>query len=1066
MLMIKYSTLVAIMLSVSATVLNARDAAAQRLEETRVKVDVRGESLETLLSALEAQSPFTFVYKLDGVKESRKFSLTMEGNLLQALTALHRQSGLLYEQSGSNIIINWADEKEGRLSGRVLDENGEPLPGASVRVLENGKGTQAGVDGSYSLSLNAGSYTLQVSYISYQSKKITEVMITAGKTTVLVVNLKPGGPGTLEEVVISSGYSKASVEGLYVRQKNNALISDGISAEQIARSPDKNVGEVLKRISGLSSIDNKYVVVRGMSERYNAAMLNGQIMPSTELNRKNFSFDIIPAGMIDNITVYKNITPDRSAEFGGGLVNVDTRAIPVQDFFNVTLGSSFNDQTTGKPFNSLKLSKEYLGIPSSHRNLFGKLAYKNKAEIFAGNSLNEQGHFPVKDPAVFANNWGIYQMKAHPSGNLQLSWGKVIDLKKGRQLGFVASGSYRNTLLTQDVEMTRDGFISGATLSKPLDTLIYRGKQYGFTTNTGLMGGIGYTTPKDKLSLNSLFLNTLDQLLLLGKGLTADYDPLRYLPTVGYYDNTQWTKLWQTQLKGEHLFKSSGIKLSWMTSYINLDRQRPDNHIFHAQTPQDSKEQDPVTIIGPATARGIDGAMRWWTRAYERDLNYEFNAAVPFEVKIGKDLSLKNTFKTGYAGWYKDRSFYVARSGSGSSDVELPGSIQDFFDPSRPGFSMHFDDFNDDFQRNVALHGFYGMLDHKLGDKLRLTWGLRAEYYDANSVNGVLDSKIDELKKNTNYDLSALYNWEKNWKYFPSAALTYSPTTKMNVRVSYAKSTIRPDLREMSYFKEYDFELGGEYVSFDPIVSTMLQNYDFRYEYYPSPGEILSFSLFYKKIDFPMEISENSSINAFILRNNQAAKNKGIELEFRKSLAFSGVPILKNFTFFANGTRLFSQVRKKRIHNYIESPPGSNHIEPEVSIGDWEDRVQQGASNYIFNAGMYYDQGPVSVSLLYNYVSNRLFVANEDYRTSLYERPVKSLDGQLALRLMKDKMLLRASVSNLLNSYSIVYKNFWEGQNENKDPSTSELLYQPGRDLIFYKNAPGRTYSFTIGYNF
>lgn len=1066
MLMIRYSTLVAIILTVSSTVLNAREAAAQRLEETRVKVDIRKGSLEALLSLLEAQSPFTFVYKLDGVKENRKFSLTLEGNLLQALTALCRQGGLLYEQNGSNIIINRTDEKEGRLSGRILDENGGPLPGASVRVLENGMGTQSGLDGSYSLSLRPGSYTLQVSYVSYQSKKVTEVTVTAGKTTSLVISLKPGGPGSLNEVVISSGYSKASVEGLYTRQKNNALISDGISADQIARSPDKNVGEILKRISGLSSMDNKYVVVRGMSERYNAAMLNGQIMPSTELNRKNFSYDIIPAGLIDNITVYKNITPDMSAEFGGGLVNVDTRAIPVQDFFNVTLGGSVNDQTTGKPFNSLKLGREYLGLPSSHRNLFGKLAYKNKAEIFAGNSLNEQGHFPVTDPAVFANNWGVYQKDAHPSGNLQLSWGKVIDLKKGRQLGFVASGSYRNTLLTQDVEMTRDGFISGATLSNPLDTLIYQGKQYGFTTNTGLMGGVGYTTPLHKLSLNSLFLNTLDQQLLLGKGLTADYDPNSYVPTVGYYDNTQWTKLWQTQLKGEHLFKSSGIKLAWMTTYINLDRQRPDNHIFHAQAPLDSEGQDPVTIIGPATAKGIDGAMRWWTRAYERDLNYELNASVPFEIKLGKDLSLKNTFKTGYAGWYKDRSFYVARSGSGNSNVDVPGSVQDLFDPSRPGFTMHFDNFSDDFRRNAALHGVYGMLDHKLGDKLRLTWGLRAEYYNANSVNGVLDMKIDELKKNANYDLSALYNWEKNWKYFPSAALTYSPTTKMNVRLSYAKSTIRPDLREMSYFKEYDFELGGEYVSFDPIVSTMLQNYDFRYEYYPNPGEILSFSLFYKKIDFPMEIYNNSTISAFILRNNQAAKNKGIELEFRKSLAFSGLPVLKNFTFFANGTRLFSKVRKKTIHTYVESPPGSNHIEPSVSIGDWEDRVQQGASNYIFNAGMYYDQGPVSVSLLYNYVSNRLFMANEDYRTSLYERPVKSLDGQLAFRLMKDKMLLRASVSNLLNSYSIVYKNFWEGQNENKNPGTSELLYQPGRDLIFYKNAPGRTYSFTIGYNF
>lgn len=127
-------------------------------------------------------------------------------------------------------------------------------------------------------------------------------------------------------------------------------MTNGISAEQIGRTPDKNIGESLKRISGVSTMDNKFVVVRGISDRYNAAVLDGTALPSTEAQGRNFSFDMIPSSLVDNVVVSKTVTPDMNTSFGGGLIQINTRDMPAENFMSFSIGTSYNDQSTGKPF--------------------------------------------------------------------------------------------------------------------------------------------------------------------------------------------------------------------------------------------------------------------------------------------------------------------------------------------------------------------------------------------------------------------------------------------------------------------------------------------------------------------------------------------------------------------------------------------------------------------------------------------------------------------------------------------------------------------------------------------
>src|SRR5690606_10652638 len=240
---------------------------------------------------------------------------------------------------GRNTVILYRlpdPQKPGRISGKVVDDKGEPLIGASIRIVgSSSHATQSDNDGNYTLNLNPGTYSVEISYISFQTQRITDVVIKANESTPLTVALK-AEPNTLSQVVVTSGYKKASISGLLAQQKNAAGVTNGISAEQIGATPDKNIGESLKRISGVSSVDNKFVLVRGIGERYNAATLDGTILPSTEAQNRSFSFDMIPSNLVDNVVVNKTVTPDMNASFGGGLIQINTKDIPNENFMSFT----------------------------------------------------------------------------------------------------------------------------------------------------------------------------------------------------------------------------------------------------------------------------------------------------------------------------------------------------------------------------------------------------------------------------------------------------------------------------------------------------------------------------------------------------------------------------------------------------------------------------------------------------------------------------------------------------------------------------------------------------------
>lgn len=280
------------------------------------------------------------------------------------------------------LLINTAlFAQTGKIEGKVTDANtGQPLAGVSVVEKLSGKGTATTAEGRYIINVEGKLVSLVFSYNGV-TQQVDDIEVLEGKVTTQNLAITPKTK-TEEGVVVraTSNARKETAAAIISFQKNTNTVASVISAESIKRSPDRNTGEVLKRLPGASIQEGKFIVVRGLADRYNQAMLNGILLTSTEPDRKTFSFDLIPSSMIDNIVINKAFVPEYPGEWAGGLIQVNTKDIPAKGFFNVQIGGGFNTQTTGKEFYVDKAGKQsWLGIDDGSRALPD--AYTTKSEF-------------------------------------------------------------------------------------------------------------------------------------------------------------------------------------------------------------------------------------------------------------------------------------------------------------------------------------------------------------------------------------------------------------------------------------------------------------------------------------------------------------------------------------------------------------------------------------------------------------------------------------------------------------------------------------------------------------
>ncbi|MFZ9694667.1 MAG: TonB-dependent receptor domain-containing protein [Chitinophagaceae bacterium] len=903
-----------------------------------------------------------------------------------------------------------------QLTGRVSNSKNESLVGVSVKIKGTSKGTTTDGDGRYMLYFGSGKkYVLEISAIGYETKIINEVEVSSGDFDELNIILEVQ-PKVENDVIVTAKTSTArreSVNSMIAFQRNANTLASVIAGETIRRSPDRNTGEVLKRTPGASLQEGKFIVVRGLADRYNQAMLNGILLTSTEPDRKTFSFDLIPSSMIDNLVINKAFLPEYPGEWAGGLIQVNTKDIPSRNFFQVQIGSGVNTQVLGTSFYKDQHSPtDWMGFDNGSRSLpasytrkaaFDTLSFADKTAI--GQQLR--------------NAWSPINSSARPNLALQLNGGlsgKLFGKSVGAALGISYNRNYRLQQL-----VNRSNSLSDNIFSVNYD---YTDNRYIEDVNVGAITSIAMKlNGSNRLSFKSILSINAPSSVTKREG--TDYNRAENLIAneLQFKQNTFFT----SQLAGDHSI-NAGLKLKWYGAFTILDGYIPDQRrIAYTRL---AGTQDPYALLLSNTLSQQSGS-----RIYQTLSDYIYTAGSDLSYGFNW-LGQKQTIKGGYMIQVKDRLYdaqlfanYLPKDNPAirllpATSVFAPENFGNGLDNKIAFDAIKGKTFR--YMANTILNAGYLQFDNQLTSKLRLVWGLRAEHYD---------QLVGSVKT-----WDPRHSYTKVLDFLPGLNATYKLTTKTNLRLATSQTVIRPELRELSFLNIYDFELNASVQGNPFLKRTKITNLDLRYELYPKAGEVLTAGVFYKSFHNPIEQLFNEGIggaSTFSFQNANKATAYGVEFELRKKLLF--VNLLKNFTFQANASYIKSQVKDEAFKI---------------------DRPLQGQSPYLINVGLLYDQkkSDISSTLLFNIIGERIYLVGDltsgAGSPDIWEAPRPLLDFQLTKKVIDKKGQLRLNIADILNATQYFYQN-----------STTNVRLQKEVDAYRFTRRQGTTISISFQLN-
>ncbi len=630
-----------------------------------------------------------------------------------------------------------AQSTKGTIRGTIKDAgNGEELIGATVVIVGTTTGSAADLDGKYSISVEEGTYDLQVSFVSYQSKTITGVEVKAGQVTVIDATL---GEDTelLDAVVVEARAETASTTAVLAAQKNSGVVQDGLASEQIARSGDRDAAAAITRVTGVSVEGGKYVYVRGLGDRYSKTTLNGANLPSLDPNRNSVQMDLFPSNLIDNIIVSKTFSPDLSGEFAGGNVNIVTKDFP--DKFTFQWNSSFglNDQAT---FNNNFLSYEggktdYLGFDDGTREI----------PAIVKDGLSDDDQQLAEEAKSFGEGFDFQRKTPFLNQFHSVALGNQIDVL-GRPFGFVTSLSYQRNFNYFNNGVTGRYSLPGASseqLNPAYDLRTERGAE---SVLAGANLNMSYkVAPTSKIALNLMYNRSSDK--------TADFREGQWSQEVFGPNDIYQTNMLQflersigsVQLKGKHTLGKRNIEIEWLSSLAQSTQDEPDLRYF-------SRDYilEPEGRVYDVDEAAYGEPVRYYRDMLETNWDNRVDVTVPFVSKGGDSF-----IKVGGGFLDKERDFneqiyrYRLASSGILKDFERTGSSEDFvkdigfLEDGRLGITI-----TDATQPTNSYVGeqqiisAYAMTDWRIAGKLRSVMGLR---YEGTSITTTSDNPDREV---------------------------------------------------------------------------------------------------------------------------------------------------------------------------------------------------------------------------------------------------------------------------------------------------------------------------------
>jgi len=869
----------------------------------------------------------------------------------------------------------YAQAPTGRVTGRVLDAiNAQPLPGVTVTVVGTSQVAHTDLDGRYVLTLPVGAHQLKVAMSGFAERTVSvDVQTSMGRDVDVVLSLAKYS----EEITVQAevGGEASSLAALLVERRRASTINDSMGGQEMKANADSNAAAALQRVTGLSVVDNQYVFVRGLGERYSNTTLNGATLPSTEPERKVVSLDMFPAGLLESVSVVKSYTADRSADFAGGLVEVIPVRLPTRQMASFSYSFGGNSQSWGQDILDHGAGgRDWLGLTNSSRRMPSDFPDKRiiRGGIFTPELGVSQADLERYGESL-VNEWTPGTISGRPQQGFSAAYGN-------RWGKFGLSGSVNHSY-KQDYQEEDQVYYStdNAGNLSPFSTYDYR---VGSTRATlAALVNAAYAMNANNRVNFQLF--STDK----GKRETRTFE--------GFNDDIARNirnarLLWEEenlrtyQFGGDHLFPAaSNSRLEWRASFARSSRDEPD---IRETLYQELTANSGVYTIADESQSGLRMFNDLDEDAW--DVSASWNAAftgirgLPAMLKFGPSVSNRQRD-------FQSRRFrFVPINTTRFSLAQTPEQL---FTPENigPRYELREEtrstDFYDAEQRVTA--GF-GQLDLSLTARARIIGGVRVERF-RQTVN-----TIEPFSRDIDEEPEIITGEIAKTDIFPALNLVYDLGGNKNLRVGFSQTVNRPEFRELAPFEFTDIVGGRAVVGNPELERSLIRNVDVRWEWFPGATEVIAASLFFKDFDQPIErFVEPTAQLRTSFTNAKSARNVGFELEARREFS-DHVVAGGNYTFVDSSIEL--QSFQTNVLTSLERPLA-------------------GTSKHIFNAMFEVNVAPVTARFLVNTFSDRIVDVGSLGLPDIFEEGRTTLDLVVSGRIGRS-LTVRFAAENLGNS--------------------------------------------------
>jgi hypothetical protein len=876
----------------------------------------------------------------------------------------------------------------GSIEGVATDKKSlETLPGVTITIEGTTIGTSADIEGHFFIpNVKPGKYRIKASYVSYNTVLVEDVKVRAGESTKISVSLSENTVA-LEGVTIT-GIRKTDTEVSMINvTRMSPLVSIAISGQQILRSQDRDASEVIKRLPGTTIIDDRFIVVRGLSQRYNAVWLNNAATPSSEADAKAFSFDVIPASMIDNMIIVKSPAPELPADFSGGFVKITTNNLPEKNSLFVSYGTGIGQGTTFNNFSKYKSSSsDWLGFDNGFRSLpDGMPSHLNIYESASNPEIQNR----VTDLGRELNkSWTPVSGTANADQRISVGFSRRF--KAGSQsFGNITAITYGNTNNHDKISNnTYSIYDFKNDKSSYVDQFI--DNQYTNSVKVGLVHNWAwYPFPGQKIEFRNLF-NQIGMNRVTERTGREWYNDGRYIRSTELrYLNRS---IYSGQLAGESSFAEGKTKIDWVAGYSFSNKKEPDVKRYrYIRSTEDTTAYFLLFSNNPDLS---SESQMWFSlneKVYSAAVNivrqFDFSGFNP-EIRVGFYFEDKERE-------FKARNFGYSKASPESQYDRITLPVDEIFINDNINLTdgiklSEITSLSDSYSAANKQIAGYIAARIPISSKISLYTGLRVE------------KNLQTLSSYKQGTSTPVHVAQDTINLFPSANLSIALGKKNTLRAAYGLSVNRPEFRELAPFYFVDFDMNAGVYGNPSIKQAYIHNFDLRFEHYPSPNETFNIGVFYKNFRNPVEmVIMGNSPTQYSFENVLSAFSYGIEADIRKSLGFiSGA---ENFSIIVNTTLINSKVQfnEGKLHR---------------------NRALQGQSPYMVNAGIFYynDNNGLMVTMMYNIIGKRIVAVGrpspnkwEDI-PNIYEMPRNALDLAVSKKLSK-KLEIKFAIKDILN---------------------------------------------------